>query len=402
METLNQVIWHSASGEYEIKPHRNPAGVPNNFSKFVRSPFSGINIPNIEILGCIYANSNHNEAEVLTIRVEKSEPLGYLMRASTAFSKEAGYADKKWFKNAAVLTGYWALQFLDISQTPINQSHLNAGDLFKDFISIVILNQGLALQYGIEHPRQIDAHLFSLGFMRANHLNTKQWIPGVHASNRLRALGNNLKLLPTPSHNIHQQFLDKIFTKFIPESNLPLARFFYFYQIIELLMEEIGDSSIDASLEKLTEHKTNRNAALFRKEAQQLQSVFKEGVRLNALFALPSNLPQEFSLLKLACTKPLQSIGYTQFKNTAELLYDVRNQIFHNYRFSGATFEDSLPEINELLEVVIPDLLIEVLAKRSHIIVQAIEHFTLVDLVSSDLFFGLPLEQMQLSEPPLY
>jgi hypothetical protein len=339
------------------------------------------------LLGCFYANSKHNEAQVLTLRVEKSTPFGYLMRATTAFSKEAGYADQRWFQIAAVLTGYWALQFVDISRLPITEDRLNAENLFNDSVSALILNQEVALQCGIEHQRQIDAHLFSLGFMRVEYPDASEWTPGTHATNRLEKLDKNLNLLAIPLQTAHQKFLDQIFTKFIPESTLPLARFFYFYQIIELLMEEIADASIDASLARLTEYKKNHNASLFRKEAQYLQSTFKEGARLNTLFALPSNLPQEFSLLKEACAKTLRSIGAASGINTAELLYDVRNQIFHNYRFAGAAFEDSLPDINELLEVVIPDLLIEVLFKRSHIKVEPIEHITLVDVASSEMHF---------------
>ncbi|CAM8645568.1 hypothetical protein MCEMSEM22_01256 [Comamonadaceae bacterium] len=394
MEPLNSVIWHSATGEYEIKPHNPPKGAPPNFSKIVSSPFKAIVIPDMELLGCFYANSKHNEAQVLTLRTEKSLPIGYLMRASTVFSKEAGYADKTWFQKAAVLTGYWALQYVDISDSSISDDHVNIDDLFNDSISVMILNRADALIHGIEHQQQIDAHLFSLGFMRIKHLEAEEWIPGKHAANRLNSSGASVNLLAIPTKNIHQKFLDEIFTRFIPESTLPLARFFYFYQVIELLMEEIADASFSASLVRLTEHKENHNAALFRKEAQQLQSAFKEGTRLKALFALPSDLPQEFPLLKEACSKTLRSIGYALGNSTAELLYDVRNQIFHNYRFSGAAFEDSLPEINELLEVVIPDLLIEVLTKRSHIKVEVPDHFTLVDLTSSDLFFGQSLARM--------
>ncbi|OYU44357.1 MAG: hypothetical protein CFE44_13375 [Burkholderiales bacterium PBB4] len=339
-------------------------------------------------MGCFYANSKHNEAQVLTLRVERSKPFGYFMRASTAFSKEAGYADQNWFQKAAVLTGYWALQYLDISDPPISEDRLNADNLFNDSISAMILNRDDALKYGIEHQRQIDAHLFSLGFMRVTLPNAKEWIPGKHAANRLANSGKNLNFLTIPLQTIHQKFLDEIFTKFIPQSTLPLARFFYFYQVIELLMEEIADASINASLARLTEYKENHNASLFRKEAQALQGAFKESARLNKLFGLPKNLPQEFSLLKAACEKTLRSIGSTIGNNTAELLYDVRNQMFHNYRFSGAAFEDSLPEINELLEVVIPDLLIEVLAKRSHIAVEAVVHLTMVDVASSEMSFG--------------
>jgi hypothetical protein len=394
MEILNQVIWHSERGEYELKPLHHLHGRPNNPSKFVSSPFTGTTISNLAILGCFYTNSKHNESEILTLRVDKSSPLGYLMRASTAFSKEAGYEDQKWFQTAAVLTGYWALQHVDISQISTTEDHLNVDELFKDFVSIMILDQENALKYGIEHPSQIDAHLFTLGFMRAGRTLEKPWTPGKHSASRLKTLGNNLNLLALPHKNIHQPFLNKFFTNFILESTFPLARFFYFYQVIELLMDEMADSSFDASLSRLAEHKENRNSALFRKEAQQLQSTFKEGSRLKALFALPTNLPQEFPLLNDACTKTLKSIGYNLGNNTADLLYDVRNQIFHNYRFSGEAFEQSLPEINELLEVVIPDLLIEVLSKRSHITVEEIEQFTLVDLVSSDLFCGISRGQM--------
>ncbi len=388
MEPLNSVAWNSATGEYTLQPKHLVVGAPQRAPIYVNSPFSGIHLPNIEILGSFYSNSNHTEAQVITARVEKSDPFGYLMRATTAFSKEAGYSDKKWFQKAALLTGYWALQFIDINQLPDNQNQFDAEELFSDSTSVLILDRTIALNYKIEQTKQLDAQLFSLGFIRIKLPNAWKWTPGKYASQRLcSTLEKNLNFFVVPHQSTHQNFLDEVFTNFIPQASLPLVRFFYFYQIIELLIEEIADASINASLARLAEHKSNHNSSLFRKEALQLQSTFKEGVRLNTLFSLSQSFPQEFSILKEACNRSLMSIGASPGDNVSALLYDIRNQIFHNYRFSGASLEQSLPEINELLEVIIPDLLIAVLAQRKHIVVPQIEHVTLVDVAMSELRF---------------
>lgn len=391
MERLTTVNWNPAYGLFELSSLPRANKLVDSAPKYLQSPFKGTTLRRPRLIGSIYSNDSHAEAKVLTLRGADRKVAGYLMRGSAAFSSESGFGDEEWFRNASVMAANWLLQFVDLDRAIFERDEItNIDSLIPDSISILIVDLDRASASKLVECPQLDAQLFSYGFRRTEDLYCKAWEPGVHASKRLDELDKNLLLRPFPQLAPHRQFIEKAYSAYLPDSTLPLVRFFYFYQLIELLMEEIAEEALSSSLNILSRLKAINNSSAFRQEVGNLQRIFKEDDRIRKLFSLPRTPPAEFSLLSETCSRTLQSIGAPSAASPAEGVYQIRNQIFHNYRVAGAAFEQHLPEINALLEVVAAELIDATLIEQRHRAQDADLSATACDVYSSLLLDTSP------------
>jgi hypothetical protein len=381
VELTSTAKWNSAEGTFTVASIGNSA-----ISLTVDSPFKGIQVSSLETIGGFFENSEHNESVVLTLRKEDSPPIGYLMRLSAAFSRDAGF-DEIWFKRAAILTALWALQFSPAStlvSLAQQGGEVSIDQLFPVPISVLVLSKSEASSHGLKYINQLYPQLFALGF--TPHLQTEStqlWMPGLHAQARLQSNGSSLKLHPIPRETRRFDFLSQAFSDFIPSTPLPLVRFFYYYQLIELLIDELSTDAVGDQLARLISYRDSGNLSTFRQGVQNLQKLFVESHLVKRLLQLPGVSIPEISSLEGCCNKWLTTLGHATTVSAAEGVYAIRHQLFHNFRYSGATLTNGLSEINALLEVVVPDLLKAVLVEKRHIDISREDQLATCDVLDS-------------------
>lgn len=360
LSKTHNVTWEATNRRYLISPI-NDALTKSE----IESPFSeDFDFP--QLIGAIYTNECHTEAKVLTIRNKNGVQIGYLMRASASLSNDVGYSDKLWFRKAAILTAFWILQHAESVAPQTNGKNTNIDSIFTSDISILILDSNKAKESGIKKLSQIDSCLFSFGFKRLSSKNYYTWNPGTHAAARLLQVNKSIKVHPLPKSTKHEDFLNKIFSTYIPESTLPVVRFFYYYQVIELLIEKVAAKELSDSVDRLSRLNDLGNTSGLREEAARLQNLFKEREKINIIFSQLSPPPVELSILSAAAKRILNLITSRTKETAADGIYSIRNQLFHNYRVGGEILENHLPEINDLLEVIIPDLVFSIIIKNEN------------------------------------
>lgn len=382
MDTTATVVWNRVLGQFELRPtfeceFQGPV--------YVLSSYAGTNLPLFPLIGGLYSNDELPESKVVTIRIGDSPPLGYLLPLSGAFNDDAGLGDNNWYRQAAVAASSWALQFVNAQafRSALQRSATETPyeELFGGANCVLILNQTETRKLDIVSVEQVDHQLFSLGFRRVDTSTVVSSKPGRYSVARLRATGKDLKTLPLPASTKHSAFLSDVFHTHIPKTELPIARFFFFYQIVEALMEEISAQQVSESLSRLTSLRGDWNSVAVRDEAKLLQRAFKEDSKLNHLFGLIHQGSPEFIELKELIATALASL-HSSSTNVSESFYELRNQIFHNFRGAADRIDRHLGHINELLEVIIPDLVTAVHVRKSHMMMPTSRHVEAI----SDVF----------------
>ncbi len=380
MEATASATWDPIAGRFIVTSLRDP-----NVTVQIDSPFRLENPDPINALGCFYSNHSHSESAVITLRLD-GKPVGYLFRLSAAFSGAVGLEQEKWFRHAAIWAPLWALQFVDHDTLAALQVQPNAtiDQLFKQDCSIAFLTANVAAKNHISDFAQLDAQLSQFGFRRVDPRQfAEAWKPGVLARARFAQQQTSIHLKAIPGTVRRKEFLDTIFSSLVPASEIPVVRFFFYYQAIECLLEELADAYIDEKVRQINSYREARNQTAFRQATRDLQQILAESTLIERLFHLPGLAIPELDLLDERCRHLMSKIGHKVDGSVAAALYAVRNQLFHNFRLGGAALAADLVAVNETLEVILPDMLLAVLADELHIVRTAETHVFLDSLYES-------------------
>ncbi len=124
-------------------------------------------------------------------------------------------------------------------------------------------------------------------------------------------------------------------------------KFFYIYQIFELLIDYVYQNEQEALIEALVESKGD--AGLTKDALDNMQKFMSEKKRIGLLTSKYADITGSTTALKARCNQLLDALGRQPCENFEGYFYRIRNFIFHQYRdFPG--------DANELLEEVISEL----------------------------------------------
>lgn len=145
-----------------------------------------------------------------------------------------------------------------------------------------------------------------------------------------------IKLISTSPALRSESFIFTLITEVIPYEHQPLSKFFFQYQLIELLLDKV--------LQELLLKLANEILAARGKSASELKDVLdqvaeklSEKKRLNILFSEFLSTSPDDATLRALCNRFLQIIsvipaGSPELQRFSEYLYKVRNTLFHNFR----------------------------------------------------------------------
>jgi hypothetical protein len=156
-------------------------------------------------------------------------------------------------------------------------------------------------------------------------------------------------------------FLASTLQRLLPYEKNPLMRFFYQYQMIELLIGIVLDRTFN-------EFKTQLSAAGaqssgIRDILENLQEQLSEKKRLIKLVDEHVKPSISMAPLRTACNLFLDEIKYAtktdpENRNIGEFLYPVRNALFHNLRSVESSTLERLEEINRCMRKTICDMIL--------------------------------------------
>lgn len=162
----------------------------------------------------------------------------------------------------------------------------------------------------------------------------------------------NIHLLPKNTPNL--PFIARVFGYLVPHEPAPLVRFFYLYQVVELMMEVVYADQQQELRKRLV------NEEIDRVQLQELLDTYvdlsKERRRLSILQSnyLAGNLSADISPARDACNTFLIASGHESLTDFFEAFYRTRNVIFHQYY--NITDIESLDLLVDELILILPDI----------------------------------------------
>ncbi len=126
------------------------------------------------------------------------------------------------------------------------------------------------------------------------------------------------------------EFITKIFKELLPYESNPAFCFFYYYQIVELILSHIFQVEQKSIVDQLIEvsSDTIKTKELLRKSGE----ISSEAYRLNLLTGHYMSKSVHVNDIKNSCNELLSSLNWEHVENPIKAFYAVRNVIFHQYR----------------------------------------------------------------------
>lgn len=147
----------------------------------------------------------------------------------------------------------------------------------------------------------------------------------------------------TPLRN---PFVVYLYTNFFARNNDSTLKFFYSYQVIELLIGERFKTLLRNLKKDLLFSDDNANIVSVRKTLRKFSDSVNEETRLKKLISELSIDEDEKLQIKQCFSSFLRKFGAMDIDDIAEELYQIRNLLFHNYeRVRQITDETDLNEV---------------------------------------------------------
>jgi hypothetical protein len=294
------------------------------------------------------------------INSENDRSIGWLCTASALTSIQHEFSESKFFRAAA---GH-AIQLL-LEQNAVQEQLMQIPnpniDLFPERTCIFIAQKSLIPEPLRIEPIKLLPQLHQYGFSSYDFSGKRTNSAGRLANANLISDGIKIKKLRLKSVSDTVPFLSfigSLLSKPLSEEQDPPYRFFLYYQILELLMEEVQRNKQVAFVESLKS--ADGDATLLYELIQKLGEQTSEIARIVSLFHdYVSVASGELSGLKSMCLTFLDHMDRKgDIDDCGKALYKVRNMLIHNMRRITAEAYESLLSINDYLEVVIPSMLL--------------------------------------------
>jgi hypothetical protein len=171
---------------------------------------------------------------------------------------------------------------------------------------------------------------------------------------RLRSLSSDLRVEP---------FISTLMMEILPYERQALSKFFFLYQLVELLIDRVLQESHKALAKDLLAA-ANGTGSNFKDLLDVFNEKLSEKKRINVLISSYIAKRPDESSLRTLCGSFLRQLGIvnadgSDFINFSEYLYKVRNILFHNFRMVDKNAAQVIEPICNEFKIVLLELLIE-------------------------------------------
>ncbi len=300
------------------------------------------------------------ESQVIRLVNEEDKAVGWLCTVSALTSTAHEFVTSPHFRAGA---GH-AMQVLlenEAVQTALKKEARPTIDIFPSGACIFIAKKNLISADMSSDPHKILALLHRYGFSQYTFGEKNNRTAGKFATQNLKRDGKEirkLKLQITSDAVPFLNFVNNLLLEPLSKNQDAAYTFFLYYQIIELLMEEVQRQKtlqFAKNLIESAEDSTKLYALM-----QNIKDHTSERGRIVALLNEYTNVEHhELDGLKNECLNFLSKLQHKESNNECgSALYNVRNMLIHNMRRISSDAHATMPLINEYLEIVVPKMLL--------------------------------------------
>ncbi|WP_421955929.1 hypothetical protein [Polaromonas sp.] len=321
-------------------------------------------IPSTDALHLPLWSSALTEAHVIRLTIPSTEgekTVGWLCTVSALTSKTHDYWESPYFRAAA---GH-AVQVLledDAIQQALCKTNNPSLETFPAGACVFISMRSLLPAEISSQPTRLYPLLHMHGFLPYVFGRNSMHSAGAIACGNLLANKKiatlKLRLTSNAVPASFLSFVDKLLSQPLSVTQESPYRFFLYYQIIELLMEEVQRQKTLQFALKLQD--SGEDATKLYELMQEIKDHTSELGRITALIHSFTNVDAvQLKGLTSECLNFLAKMDRTGTTNSCSTaLYAVRNMLIHNMRRISPDALALMPLINEYLEVVVPSMLL--------------------------------------------
>lgn len=300
------------------------------------------------------ARSGLRENQIFDVLLRSGEDrrIGWLIPANALSSKEHADAENVHFLRYAyaaireVLTGHVELYVNQLRQAlQAGENSVPFSSLFHDNMSFLVICLDLAEHFGQFEPSRLIPSLVSFGYVPINYCepelvdwNCRDLDEGVR----------HLTLSPTGSGIARPDLPAKLFSLAATSPTSTVTQFFYLYQVVELLLEEVLQAELESIGRAVSGSIQSGQTSELRDHLEGLSQQLSEKYRLGVLMSSFDGADGAVKDVGIAADAFLQRVGARPKQGIAGL-YQVRNFVIHQVR--------NMPEdAEELLRAVVVEL----------------------------------------------
>lgn len=301
----------------------------------------------------LFYNSNIRDGSIYDLRDEKINDRIGLLAPISAFSSLAHNRSQDEYFEAVASSVFWELLFdKDNISTPADlhqNGEYEISDFYPDNTAALVIREDAVSSFNVN--RYIPA-FFSYGYIKYNP-NRK-----INSLWNFKDLpkGKELRVQPVGDLYLGDGYIESLYTDMLPYEENPLAGFVLQYQVLELLMHFVfvdRFSQFGAVVGSFS-----GTASDLREIFSAVQEVSSERDRIRFAIEDKKINHSEFKDLSESCKLILTSSSrQPKSEQLSDLIYDIRNLIFHNYRSIPHSLFNKVSDINKQLLHLIPKLL---------------------------------------------
>lgn len=307
-----------------------------------------------EYLTFFFLKANLLDSEIFDLRdTALNDRVGLIVPISAFSSRLHPRVNDDYFELVAGAV-FWELltdrQGFSLQPTFSDDGSYEISDFYDENLSVLVVNKNLFPDFNIY---KYIPWLFSFGYVL--------YKPGssVNLPWKLKDLpkGKELRITPVDQSYLGEDYLETLYTEILPYEQNPLAGFLLQYQIFEMLMHLIFNERVGQIKNEVSQF--SGTASDLREIFDPIQKLSGERERIRASIVRSK---VDVSLLQnviTPCKALLSAAGKVpRSENFSDLIYDVRNLIFHNYRAIPGNKRLIIGSINEELICIMPKLLV--------------------------------------------
>lgn len=298
-------------------------------------------------------NVNENDIFVVHDQANKKR-LGWIFPVNALSSNNHDYYDNPHFLKYAYVGAKKAIDecgdHVYTRKADANDGVLEFSDIFDDATVLLVLYKehvpaGLENNYELLTPS-----LFKHGYVSLKSGNPNDIELLIEAPEERKL---NIQFVSQDVDNY--KIIGEILDRSIAYEKRAIFKFFFMYQIFELLIDNIYKIEQRAVTKELIE--AQGDSGKTKEVISKIQEFLSEKKRINLLFGEYSSVKGQLVELKHYCNDLLTILGKEEGGEAQDCFYKIRNFIFHQYRDFPREGEDCLSNIVAEVINILPELL---------------------------------------------
>lgn len=285
---------------------------------------------------------------------EFDKRIGWIIPTISFGSTDHDFADNTHFLKYAYVGVRESLRHLDdsIYSQSLNYDSNEIGfpDIFHESTVLLIISKETLIN-GVQFDLdRASASLIKYGYVKLGKINPEE-IEFMAESPK----GQKLQIEQISSQLKSHQLISELLNVSFAYEKKAAFKFFFIYQIIELLIDDIYKNEQEKIVDDLISAKGD--SGLTKEVLEKMQSFISEKKRISLLVDNYTNMGSELSELKYLCNNLLKSLGREEGESFQNYFYTIRNFIFHQYRDFPCASETLLENIIKGFMDIIPLML---------------------------------------------